>query len=218
MITAGIASVPERSESLEKVLDSLTGQVNAIFVALNYCDHEAPKYLDNYSNVFWWVSDNRMGDSEKFAMAMNTKGYFLGCDDDIVYPFDYAEYMVDGVKQYNGLVSLHGRVYTSPIANFKQFSANYRCLGSVPEDVKVNFIGSGCCAFDTSRLKVSLTEFKIKNMADIWLSKLATEQGVPMVVLEHPRDYLTYLPQKETIWRSTKDYSEHTRILQSFIK
>jgi len=55
-------------------------------------------------------------------------------------------------------------------------------------------------------------------MADCYLSRQASLQGIPMVVLAHKSDYLRYLSPKTTIWQQTRDYSLHTKILQSYIK
>jgi hypothetical protein len=219
-VIAGIASIPSRVNLLEQVLDSLAGQVDEVFVGLNYGDVPRPKYLDKYSNVFWWVSDNSRVDAEKFAMANIPNVIYLGCDDDLVYLSGYADYMVKGVEKYDGLVSLHGRTYLYPVTNFKKWAGNYRCLNTVSEDVKVNLIGSGCCAFNTNRLKVSLLGFPNPNMADVFLSKTAHLQGVPMRVLKHQEgEFLRYLhPVGDTIWEHTKDYSLHVKILQSFIE
>lgn len=217
-INIGLASLPERKDSLKKVFDSLTNQADNIFVVLNYGQVEAPEWIADYKNVIWTYGDNLLGACHKFQMAEHSKGYFFGCDDDLVYPFDYVEYMRQGVDQYNGLVSLHGKKYLSPVTSFKNWEGNYRCLNTVSEDVKVNVIGSGVCAFHTDRLKITMDAFKKKNMSDIYLSKQATEQGVPMIVLEHPINYLTYLPQTKTIWNSITNFDERTEVLKSFIK
>jgi hypothetical protein len=219
-ITLGIASIPSRKNELEFVLDSLVGQVDQIFLALNYEEEERPKYLDNYPNVYWWVDSINKGDAEKFAMAQHVEGYYIGWDDDLrCGNSGIIKRLIDGVDKYNGLVSFHGKKYLPPVTDYRKWAGNYRCLGRVSEDVKVNFIGSGCCAFHTDRLKVSLQDFKTKNMADVYLSKLATEQGVPMVVLAHePRDLHYTNPQGGTIWSETKDYTEHIKIMRTFIK
>ena len=57
-------------------------------------------------------------------------------------------------------------------------------------------------------------------MADVFLSKCATEQGVPMMVLAHDVGYLKYVPPPKgtTIWDTTRDYSEHVKVMRTFIK
>jgi hypothetical protein len=217
MIIAGIASIPAREQMLEKVIDSLTFQCNVVYVTLNAYDH-VPEYFSKYDNVHYEFGDNSKGDAMKFAMADSTDGVYLGCDDDLLYPRGYVQKMIEGVDKYNGLVSLHGRIYPIPVTDFRRWIGNYRCLGMVRSDTPVNLIGSGCCAFRTSRLKVTISDFQTRNMADLWLSKLAIEQEVPIWVLAHKRDYLQYLKPENTIWQNVKDFSVHTKILQSFLK
>ena len=220
MISLGMATIPARKRELEFVLDSLVGQVDEVFLALNYGDEPRPNYLDNYPNVYWWVNGTNLGDAEKFAMAIAVEGCYIGWDDDLIMGNSgIVKRLIDGVDKYNGLVSFHGKKYLPPVTDYRKWAGNYRCLGRVEEDVKVNLIGTGCCAFHTARLKVSFSDFKIKNMADVWLSKIAHEQGVPMIVLAHdPRDLHYTNPEGGTIWSQTKEYSEHIKIMREFIK
>jgi len=219
MITVGIASIPEREESLKQVIDSLTRQADLIAVVLNSYK-EIPSWIKEYDNVICDIGDNALGDAMKFALAESAKGLYVSWDDDLVAPPDAIWKLHRGVTKYNWVCSFHGRKYLSPVTNFKKFAGNYRCLGNVSEDVHVDFIGSGCTAFDTGRLRLSLHDFKSRNMADVYLSKAATDQGVPMMVLAHPEGYLKYIaPQRgTTIWEQTQDYTEHVKIMQTFIK
>jgi hypothetical protein len=219
MITVGIASIPERESCLKKTLDSIRGQVDTVFVVLNGYEH-APLYLDYMDNVIHEFGDNSKGDAMKFRIAQYCKGYYIAIDDDLEASRGFVQYLVNGVDKYNGIASLHGKVYLPPVRSYKQWAGNYRCLDRVSGDIKVNLIGSGCCAFRTDRLNVQLIDFKQKNMSDVWLSKIATEQGVPMMVLRHEKgEYLNYLcPPGKTIWQNTQDYSRHVKIMNTFIK
>ena len=215
-----MASLPERKESLILVINSLLPQVDKIHVALNGYT-EIPEALRNLSNVECEILDNSLGDSAKFLHVSDYNDcYYIAWDDDILAPPNVIDVLIEGVNRYNGLVSFHGKYYLPPIVNFKRWAGNYRCLNTVTDDVKVNVIGSGCCAFNTNRLLVHILDFKTRNKADVWLSKVATEQGVPMVVLKHRIGYIKYLspPVGTTIWDHTKEYSEHVRIMRTFIK
>lgn len=213
----GIATLKIREESFKQTILSLYDQVDSIAAVLNLYE-KVPEWLKGLSKVECILSDNSLGDAGKFWYAATPDRVYLACDDDLLYPKGYVSYMLSGVEKYNGLVSLHGRKYLSPVTHFKKYAYAYRCLGTVTEDVPVNFIGSGCCAFDTNRLELHLSDFRRSNMADVWLSKAAKEQGVPMVVLKHDTGYLKYItPKGDTIWNATRDYSFHTSILRSFI-
>lgn len=219
MISCGIASIPIRVNCLKRTLDSIRTQVDLVFVTLNGYEY-APPYLEFMDNVSYTFSDNSLGDAMKFQMASHCSGYYLALDDDLEAEIGYVDKLIAGVEKYNGLISLHGKLYPAPVISYKQWHGNYRCLDEVKEDVQVNLIGSGCCAFKTSRLNVNLAEFKLPNMSDVWLSKIATEQNVPMVVLAHPKgEYLNYQhPPGSTIWQDTHDYSHHVEIMNKFIK
>ena len=83
-INIGIASLPDRQESLRKVLNSLTNHADNIYVVLNYGGQEAPDWINDYDNVMWTIGDNRLGSSHKFVMADIGKGWFVTWDDDLV--------------------------------------------------------------------------------------------------------------------------------------
>jgi hypothetical protein len=223
MIILGIATIPERKDTLKSVLDPIVKQVDQVFLALNgfYIADEPwyPPFLDEYSNLNHFHTHNEKGDAHKFCTTgiIGEGHYYISWDDDLIMPDGCVKYLCDGVDKYNGLVGLHGRKYLSPVTSFRKWAGNYRCLGDVSEDVSVNLIGSGCAAFHTDRLTVTMNDFKKPFMADCYLSRLASEQGVPMRVLAHSKDYLGYTNPTETIWQNTTDFSEQTRILQSYI-
>jgi glycosyltransferase involved in cell wall biosynthesis len=219
MTICGIATLPARENNLKLVLQAISPQVDRVYVALNG-HKEIPSWHGEFDNVYCEIFSNSLGDAMKAAWAFSKGNYYLPLDDDLQVPEGYVDYMIDGVNKYNGLVSLHGKIYLPDFVSFKRWAGNYRCLGSVSEDIThINLIGSGICAFHTDRLRVSLADFKRPNMADVFLSKLASDQGVSMVVLKHDIGYLKYLePPDSTIWQNTRDYSYHESVMRTFIK
>jgi hypothetical protein len=130
--------------------------------------------------------------------------------------------MVKAVDQYNGVVSLHGRIYPRPVGKFYKPRKSLSCRNWLAEDTHVDLVGTGVCAFHTSRLRVRLDDFLEPNMADIWLSKLAWEQGVPLMAIEHHSYALKYLPQKKenTIWHTQvkTQFEKQTDLLKTFLR
>jgi hypothetical protein len=222
MINVGIASIPERSESLEKVLDSLSGQVDHVFVALNYCAHETPKYLNKYSNVFWATFDNSQGDTMKFCMSRLPNQIYLTCDDDLIYPPDYVQNMVDACEDYKCIVTHHGKTYEGarPIQSYRRsFTVNARCLNTCSGDRWLHVPGTGCMAFNTKDFKISIADFEYKNMADVIVAREAHKQGVKIMGLKHSAGWIKYIPPKDKpIWQTSTDDTIQTRILNSFLK
>jgi len=218
--TAGLASVPTRKESMIRVVKSLADQADGIIVALNGYQ-EIPHALREIRNVRCVILDNALGDAAKFYYVQDVDGIYLSCDDDLVYPPGYVAYMVSKIQQYNAIITLHGRRYDRrPITSFRRrFSLNYHCLHTCTHDTELDVGGTGVMAFDTERFKLSIDDFPIKNMADVWLAKKAHEQKVPIIGVAHDYKYLTYLnPGKDTIWAKSRDDSLHTSVLRGFLK
>ena len=217
MITCGIASIPSREDCLKKTLDSIRNQVDIVFVALNGYEY-TPPYLEFMDNVSYTFSDNSMGDAMKFQMAQHCGGYFITLDDDLSVNEGYVEEMIEGINRY-GVVSYHGKFYTPPVTSYRKIERNYRCLDEVKEDSPINLIGSGCMGFKTSEFKVDIERFEKRNMSDVWVSLLAHEQGLKPMVLKHRKGHINYLyPKGQTIWQDTQDYTEHIKIMNTFIK
>lgn len=214
MITAQLASIPSRGNLLKKVVESLRPQVDYMQVALNGYDY-TPDYLGGCEIIHL---DNSTGDAAKFYNIENREGFILTCDDDLIYPAGYVQFMLSKVRQYKSIVTLHGRTYPRPFINYR-VCMGYHCLGTVNNDVKVDVGGTGVMAFHTDIIKVKYSDFKIINMADVWMAKLAHQQNVDIMCVAHTSDYLTYLNPVKTIWKEEngKNFEVQNEILKTFL-
>jgi hypothetical protein len=215
MKTVMIASIPDREDMLRKTVESLRGQCDKIRVALNDYDH-VPDFLNRGEFI---ILNNEKGDAGKFYFADKLTGYLLSGDDDLIYPENYVEYMISGVDRYRSACTLHGKTYNRPVVNFGQTLCTYQCLSDVIGDGKIDVGGTGVMAWHSDFLKVSYANFKSKNMADLWFSKLCWEQGVKIMCLDHKKGNLKYQGPVTTIWRQEKEkgFKEQTELLKTFI-
>jgi hypothetical protein len=214
---AQIASLPARVDTLERCVESLYDQMNMIFVALNgYKD--VPNFLLD-DKIVYALMDNSLGDSAKFYDIDSRRGFLFTCDDDLVYPKDYADYMIDGIKRHGGIVTLLGKRYDNrPVQSFRKgYSSIYRCLTSVKEDKVVHVGGTGAMAFHSADFKISIDDFGRKNMADIWVAKKAAEQGVTITVLKHPARYVGHKTYPWRIWVKDGFDKYQTEVINSFL-
>ncbi len=218
MITVGIATIPSRVSLLEKTLDSLTNQVDIMFVGLN--GHKGvPEYFDKYSNIYYEFSDNSKGDAMKFYWADWVDGYYLSCDDDLQYPQEYADYMTDKCKEYGCPVSLAGKNFRHPVQSYHRSAVDfYHCLRDVEGDHQVQVVGTGVLCFNTDQIKVTLDDFPKPNMADLYFAKLAKEQKVRLMALEHKADYLKYTHPTWTIWGNKPRDGEEMRLINEILR
>ncbi len=208
-----------RIESLMKTVDSIYDQCDELNIFLNDFYGEIPsRFFDKKINVYF--SDNRFGDSLKFAKLKDSDGYYLTIDDDLIYPKNYVDHMIARCKEYSNqrVVTLHGKKFSSfPIQSFyKSHSEFYHCLQSTIKNVLVQFGGTGVMCFHTSLFKIPIDYFKFPNMADIWIGKYCMENKIEIICLKHSKDYLQYIPQKTTIYdvESKNDFIQ-TQVVNS---
>lgn len=66
----------------------------------------------------------------------------------------------------------------------------------------IHFGGTGVMCFHTSLMKIPITYFEHPNMADVWVGKYCFENNIEVLSIAHTKDFLTYQPQKTTIFDS----------------
>jgi hypothetical protein len=217
---AQVASIPARVETLRLTVRSLLPQTDMMFVALNGYE-DVPDFLTEDKKIVYALMDNSLGDAAKFYDVDQRNGYVLTCDDDLVYPEGYVRYMINGIKQHGGIVSLLGKRYDRrPINSSRSgYTSLYRCLTSVKGDHEVHLGGTGAMAFHTDSINISIDDFPVPNMADIWMAKAAHEQGVKITSLGHPARYVSHKFYSRRIWVSERHNDAYqTEILNSFLK
>jgi len=213
---AFIASIPEREKMLEKTVASLRNQVDELRVSLNEY-HHIPKFLHEKEVV---LLDNSKGDAAKFYFADRFKGYIFTCDDDLIYPPNYCDYLIQAVNKYKCICTLHGRKYPRPVIGFQHVLLGYPCLGSVPYDIQVDVGGDGVMCYHTDFFNITYDEFTKKNMSQLFVARKAYELGVKIMGIRHEYNYLTYQNPEWTIWDDSmkNDFKEQTEFLKGFLK
>jgi hypothetical protein len=220
MITVNIASLANRIDLLINTINSLIDQVDQINICLN--NYEVNPYIHPKVNVVF--SDNSHGDAGKFMFTTQSEGYYLTADDDLIYPPTYVKNIIEAIDKY-GIVTYHGRSFKSyPISNYHRPNEapiiRNRCLGSYDYDEPVDVGGTGCMGFHTDYFNPPFSIFKRANMADIWISCYAKQQGKLIWGLKHDADYFSYQIPETTIYDDkVNDCSFETKIInETFCK
>ena len=217
-VLVGIASIPEREHSLERVVGALAPQADRIHVSLNGYQ-QVPSFLDEHDHVSATVRNgDNGGDAEKFAMVDDWDGYVVTCDDDILYPPDYIQTLLAGIGRHGQrtAVSFHGGVTRGWNGSRKAAThKSIRCLGSLPEDdPDVNVLGTGTLAYHADHVPVWRDLFRHPNMADVHFAAHARNMGFAMVALAHEEGWLQDISPGPGIYESAaRTASQRKRVL-----
>ena len=174
-IVVGMATTRQREDFAKIAVLSLLNQVDEIHVYNN--DNEAMNYTDN----------------AKFYALQNYKEpiYYFSCDDDIHYPTDYVETMIEGIERTNTIVTHHGRTLLGRDRNYYRGHQGYRCLDENKYEGNIRVAGTGVTAFRTDYFNpTEIYKAKDKRMSDLVFSLEAAKQGKQITILKHPQGWI----------------------------
>ena len=218
-VTIGIATYPPRLAALLETLASLEGQADVVHVCLNEYN-TIPFELARMKNVVCTIPEKNLNDIGKFLQLPSVDGYFLSCDDDLIYPPEYVESMITAARRHGGAVSHLGRVFPvdRPCNSYYRDVVIYRhCLRAAGADQRVHVGGTGVMCFHTRDVKFRIDDRDPPGMADIHFGVYAARHGVPITALQHAENWIRHTDKidvKETLWFQYKDDdSEYTNAL-----
>lgn len=186
---ASMATIPGREESFEEAALSIMPGLS------EFCHYEG---TDKY------------GDANKFKGVIGKEGYLFTCDDDLLFPDDYKQYMIQKIEQYDrkAVITCHGKIIRNhPIESFygRDF-IKFRCLDDVKRDVPVHIPGTGCMGWHSDTIQFAMDDFKAKNMADIWAGIKCETEDVPRVCVGHEKGWLKNINNNDSnCYQQNKD-------------
>lgn len=195
-VFASLATIPARAKGLQAVVEALLPQVDALGVYLNGHDR-TPAFLEQERVVVARSQESGLrGDAGKFFWAGTTRGYQLVCDDDIRYPADYVERLVDGIERYGrrAVVGFHGSVLRADVADYHASRTLLHFSRGLAADRAVHVLGTGVAGYHASAIAVAPEAFGAPDMADVHFALLGQRQRVPFVCLQRADGWLAELP------------------------
>ena len=171
-VCAAIASYPPRQDLLRDAINSLIDQVDHLFIYLNNYEHPPEFILDlrtKYNNLHYIVDTNSSHRAAaKFYWLQLHECYWLICDDDIIYPKDYAKIMMQHLNHYKNksIVGVHAAIFTKGCHQWvNRQQLNFEC--SNRENQRVHMLGTGTMALHSNILDKhtwkGMLEYPIEN-------------------------------------------------------
>lgn len=216
MITAALATIPGREAALETCLRSLRPQVDSLRVVCHNMA-EPPAAVRALADI-WVCEPDQYGSAAKLRWARDVHGLYLGCDDDLEYPPDYAQSMLRWVRRWKGraICAVGGWVFEG---NARRYPDEAQQLGyPIGGNLGrwVNYPIAAGLAFDT-RLNVP-SRVPEKNQEEAYLAIWAQRYRVPIWLVPKPKGWLRWLLERSdpgpTIWASEREdgYSVRRRL------
>ena len=224
-VTVSLTTLPDRVDLLEQALDSIYDQADTIHVYLD--GHtEIPECLIHKNgsprkklDFLTSSACGSWGARGKFYWAENVTGYHLTIDDDIVYPDDYADRLIDGIERHRreAIVGVLGHRFVALDKGFYSGRTTYTLRMPIPNDVAVHSVGSGTMGYHSDTIRFSIDrDFPTKNMEDLYVGVMAKRAGVPLFVIARPPDWLRPLPVTGYSvygeWQEKRDDSVQTMV------
>lgn len=183
MITVNIASIPTREQHLEEIIKSQIQYVDRFEVYLNNYNY-IPRYLNNSKiNVYTSQQYGDLGDCGKFFNIERINGYVICLDDDLHYPNDYIEKMIEKIDLHKrtSLICVHGNLLPSNnINSYYKEKHGLHFSKELSGDTLVDIPGTGTLGLHADFIKIPFNIFKSNNMTDLWLGLYALQQNIPI--------------------------------------
>jgi len=122
-------------------------------------------------------------------------------DDDLIYPPDYVETMIKAIKEFDCIITLHGRLLLGKGLNYYKAHKGFHCLGTVQESIVIDVAGTGVTAFDTRYFhpKGLASDSRLR-MSDLLFSLEAAKQQKTIGVIQHKAGWIKHINNRETIF------------------
>lgn len=195
-IQAGMATVKGNETALRAAIASILPQVDHLHLYLNGFD-TAPLFVANNPRISYHIDPEgtAYGDAGKFwGLEKLDKAIYFTCDDDIIYPSDYVERLVSelAMSAGKGIATAHATIMMSPntgyykpgsriVLHFRQALLRRR---------RVHIGGTGTCAFHSDTVRMTLNDFGVPNMADMWLAQYANANNIPIYAVPRAANWM----------------------------
>ena len=115
-----------------------------------------------------------LADIAKFKLAAKVdSGVIATVDDDIIYPKDYIQRLLEAICRYEGkaIVGYHGAILPrEPIESWTQYlhqRSVYWFRDELAKDQPVHILGTGTMAYHTNLITFDWESFDYERMADL---------------------------------------------------
>jgi hypothetical protein len=193
MIIFSLSTIPEREKNLSHILPNIIEQCDILYV--NLIDYKnIPKILIDKKIIINRFKDK--GSEIRFFDFNDVPegSYFFTIDDDILYPKDYANRMIENMSKYdnNVVCCVHGSNIDKSMNKdfYKKNRKVYHFKEELYENTEVMIPGVGTSCFFTGKVKIDISKYVTKNMSDAYTACFLSEQNIRRISIERSKNWL----------------------------
>lgn len=168
-------SLKSRTENLNLILPNILKQcdilhINTIGYDLNYNEIISTNKEKIITKKFDSLgSEGRL----LYYNEYNENTYYFTIDDDILYPENYSNKLIEFLNVCeNSIVCVHGSNLLGDMMDYR-FRDVIHFKSSLEKTSKVQFPGVGTTCFKKNILNINQSDFRIKNMSDVYIGYFA---------------------------------------------
>jgi hypothetical protein len=189
-----MASMPERANACRRTIQGILEQNHAAFklwVSLN-CYNNVPKNWPKDERVIYRLSDNELGDAEKFyPFGEEGSNLLFTIDDDILYPKNSLSTMLQWFNHFNGkhALGVHGSILAHGFQSWLYDRWVSHFAAPQKRNAQMHVLGTGTTLFDKEWLQgYNFAEWR--NISDIGISLHLRCQGIARLTVKRPKKWL----------------------------
>lgn len=205
MRIANVATYPAREQTCLPALRSIAGQVDVLNITLNEYK-EVPKTFRKLKNANFHLPDRNLKDLGKFSFSVGDEDDIFLCDDDIIYPEDYASWMIQlraDIGYSDPVLGVHGVTYSDYYdgrsRSGRLVHTFHRALDA---PLQMNQLGTGTVHVKGHQMPSFAYMEGSSGFVDIRFARFAYERGYPMICISRGENWMTDLKNDETLYLS----------------
>lgn len=204
MIEAGMAVIPHRFINLKQSIPGILKQVDKLYIHINKYKGETPSILNNDKIVLSTSRENKNAFMKMKGMSSSEADYFFTMDDDILYPEDYVEKMVQEANNFGGysVISVHGGRFNpnKKMIGFVNRRKMYSFWDAQKKTVQIMMPGNGTCCYPR-RTFLDLESFneglhKYSDIDDVYMMCWIHKNGFRIHTVKRGKGWLKQLPPR----------------------
>jgi hypothetical protein len=190
-------TIKERKKNLDIILPNILKQSDVLYVNLIGYD-DMPDILENDKII---INKFKKGGSEYRFYNYNDcddDSYFFTIDDDIVYPEDYSDVLIENMKLYDNkaVCCVHFSIIKMDNGSnlYRRCRIVHNFKNQLSKNTKAMIPGVGTSCFYKKNVIINFSDFKVPNMSDPYIANFLKKQNIDVYAIKREKLWMKSLP------------------------